>query len=331
MKKFILFIISFLVFIPFVKADVTFEEIKNKLESVYDNIDMHGSFVNGEIVLKDYEKYPPIIINNNIFSFFCGFGNYIIDDENEFYEKANEVAYCKRYEDIIIRIASYIIEKNNYGKNLNTIDYLGYEEEFYSLRLANDNHYEVSFPGRVTLNLNEFKLANNIPSFDAILTSDNKIKLSIKTNNSKLKNCEIYKSTDNTNYILLKSTECVDVVEIIDEEVNVNEKTYYYKSKIKGNYDYSEPIKIELLTNSEDNPINNTTNSVINNTTNGDEKNESKTPDDNASNITNNTTKDGRTNPKTGDFISIISITCLISLVIIIAIYTGKNKKLWRI
>lgn len=355
MKKIFLIIIAFFVFIPFVSASVTFEEIKTELESKYgDSIQVEGSLKSGVITLEGYNNNRKFInINDNIFTFHC-----IFDEDNfasnidEFNEKNNKVNYCRRYGEAIRAIVDYVLEKNNYEKvNVYSYDfplyYNGYIHETGEIIYDNGNneHAVSDFTIYTELDLNEFKLANNTSSINATLTDDNKVKISVKTNNPKIEYCYIYKSTDNVNYKLLKYIECKNGAEFTDEDVNLDSNTYYYKANLNRFYNattidkyspYSEVIEIKSSKDEKDNnTTNNTTNSTTNNTTSGTTNNrtqaDNKTENDDIKKNENSTTKDGRTNPETGNFISIISIIFLASLVVAIVIYTGKNKHIWRI
>ena len=69
MKKIFLIIIPFFVFIPFVSASVTFEEIKTELESKYgDSIQVEGSLKSGHIAFDPYNDRQVINISDNIFT-----------------------------------------------------------------------------------------------------------------------------------------------------------------------------------------------------------------------------------------------------------------------
>lgn len=354
MKKIFLIIIAFFVFIPFVSASVTFEEIKTELESKYgDSIQVEGSLKSGLIAFDSYNDRQVINISDNIFTFHCYFdGDNFASNIDEFNEKNNKVNYCRRYGEAIRVIVDYVLEKNNYEKvNVYSYDfplyYNGYIHESGEIIYDNGNNEKAvsDFTVYAELDLNEFKLANNTSSINATLTDDNKVKISVKTNNPKIEYCYIYKSIDNVNYDLLKRVECLNGAEFTDEDVNLDSNTYYYKANLnRSSYSniidkyspYSEVIEIKSSKDEKDNnTTNNTTNSTTNNTTSGTTNNTiqtgNKTENDDIKKNENSTTKDGRTNPETGNFISIISIIFLASLVVAIVIYTGKNKHIWRI
>lgn len=350
MKKIFLIIIAFFVFIPFVSASVTFEEIKTELESKYgDSIQVEGSLKSGHIAFDPYNDRQVINIEDSKFTFHCGFDeDPFTNNLDEFNEKNNKVNSCKRYGNAIRVIVDYVLEKNNYEKvNVYSDDfplyYNGYIHKTGKIIYDNDNNETAvsDFTIIAELDLNEFKLANNTSSINATLTDDNKVKISVKTNNPKIEYCYIYKSTDNVNYDLLKRVECSNGAEFTDEDVNLDSNTYYYKANLnRSSYSntidkyspYSEVIEIK---SSKDEKDNNTTNNTINNTTSGTTNNttqtDNKTENNDIKKNENSTTKDGRTNPETGNFISIISIIFLASLVVAIVIYTGKNKHIWRI
>lgn len=354
MKKIFLIIIAFFVFIPFVSASVTFEEIKTELESKYgDSIQVEGSLKSGLIAFDSYNDRQVINISDNIFTFHCYFdGDNFASNIDEFNEKNNKVNYCRRYGEAIRVIVDYVLEKNNYEKvNVYSYDfplyYNGYIHNIEKIIYDNGNKEKAvsDFTVYAELDLNEFKLANNTSSINATLTDDNKVKISVKTNNPKIEYCYIYKSIDNVNYDLLKRVECLNGAEFTDEDVNLDSNTYYYKANLnRSSYSniidkyspYSEVIEIKSSKDEKDNnTTNNTTNSTTNNATSGTTNNTiqtgNKTENDDIKKNENSTTKDGRTNPETGNFISIISIIFLASLVVAIVIYTGKNKHIWRI
>lgn len=346
MKKIFLIIIAFFVFIPFVSASVTFEEIKTELESKYgDSIQVEGSLKSGVIAFEGYNNRKFINISDNIFTFYCDFDeDTFASNIDEFNEKNNKVNYCRRYGEVIRVIVDYVLEKNNYEKvNVYSYDfplyYNGYIHNIGKIIYDNGNNETAvsDFTIHTELDLNEFKLANNTSSINATLTDDNKVKISVKTNNPKIEYCYIYKSTDNVNYKLLKYIECKNGAEFTDEDVNLDSNTYYYKANLNRFYNattidkyspYSEVIEIK---SSKDEKDNNTTNNTTSGTTNNTPQTDNKTENNDIKKNENSTTKDGRTNPETGNFISIISIIFLASLVVVIVIYTGKNKHIWRI
>ena len=354
MKKIFLIIIAFFVFIPFVSASVTFEEIKTELESKYgDSIQVEGSLKSGHIAFDPYNDRQVINIEDSTFTFHCVFDeDHFASNIDEFNEKNNKVNYCRRYGEVISAIVDYVLEKNNYEKvnvysDYFSLYYNGYIHNIGKIIYDNGNNEKAvsDFTVYAELDLNEFKPANNTSSINATLTDDNKVKISVKTNNPKIEYCYIYKSTDNVNYKLLKYIECSNGAEFIDDDVNLNVNTYYYKANLNkfsnattvNKYSpYSEVIEIKSSKDEKDNnTTNNTTNSTTNNTTSGTTNNtiqtDNKTENDDIKKNENSTTKDGRTNPETGNFISIISIIFLASLVVAIVIYTGKNKHIWRI
>lgn len=354
MKKIFLIIIAFFVFIPFVSASVTFEEIKAELESKYGNsIQVKGSLKSGHIAFDPYNDRQVINIEDSTLTFHCGFDeDHIARNIDEYNEKNNKVNSCRSYGEVIRVIVDYILEKNNYEKvnvysDYFSLYYNGYIHNIGEIVYHGDNEEIINddYTVYAELDLNEFKLANNTSSINATLTDDNKVKISVKTNNPKIEYCYIYKSTDNVNYKLLKYIECKNGAEFTDEDVNLDSNTYYYKANLNRFYNattvnkyspYSEVIEIKSSKDEKDNnTTNNTTNSTTNNTTSGTTNNRTQT-DNKTENIDikkneNSTTKDGRTNPETGNFISIISIIFLASLVVAIVIYTGKNKHIWRI
>ena len=370
MNKIFLIIIAFFVFIPFVSASVTFEEIKTELESKYGNsIQVEGSLKSGVIAFDPNNDRQVINIDDSTFTFHCGFDeDHFANNMDEFNEKNDKVNSCRRYGEAIRVIVDYILEKSNYEKvNVHndyfSLYYNGYINDTGEIIYINDNNETAvsDFTIYTELDLNEFKPANNTSSINATLTDDNKVKISVKTNNSKIKYCYIYKSTDNVNYKLLKYIECSNGAEFTDDDVNLDANTYYYKANLNKFFNattidkyspYSEVIEIKSSKDDKDNnttnnttsgttnnttnnttsgTTNNTTNNTTSGTTNNTTQTDNKTENDDTKKNENSATKDGRTNPETGNFISIISIIFLVSLVVAIVIYTGKNKHIWRI
>lgn len=358
MKKLLIMIFACLIFIPIANASITFEEIKAELEKNYGNrIKIEGDLNSGIITLdSNYEK--EIIINDDILIFDCHFmEDNITNDLDEFNQKLDKVNLCNRYNNIIQEIADYILKKNNYeqvkvSEEYYYLYYNGYLHDTGEIVYENDNGRPIvsKFTLQTVLDLNEFKPADNTVNFNANLTSDNKVKITVKTNNPKIEYCYIYKSIDNENYKLLKYMDCSKGAEFTDDDVNLDLNTYYYKANLNIFFNattidkylpFSDVIKISSL---KDDTNNNTTNTTTNTTTNNTTDNtinntvtntveDNEETNENANNISDNSTasSDTEKNPETGSFLSIISVIILFAFMVGITIYTGRKKYLWRI
>ena len=337
MKKLLIMIFACLIFIPIANASVTFEEIKEYLQSKESYLRVDGDLNEGVIYYNNNERFP-LRINSGVFSFYCDATS--AETEDEYSKSLEQADDCNRYYDVINNLTDFIIKKYGYeNTTVNNSNYEGYSLVFgrVFLIMEGDVVDSVSYLAKFRLDLNEFKPVNNIPTIEVSSINDNKIKILVKTNNSRITKCEVYKSTDNKNFELIDTVDCKNTNEIIDEDVDLNVNSYYYKVRLEGNHDYSQSAIVkmndkDIENNTTNTTTNNTTDNTINNTVTNTVKDNEET-NENANNISDNSTasSDTEKNPETGSFLSIISVIILFAFMVGITIYTGRKKYLWRI